>query len=256
MKLERWPVPPSGLGPWRRQVDWRTRHSGIGRREGTVTTHSRSSLRKALVSLLALGLAELGATAPANAQDAQQKKERDEKLLIIYETKSTCTVYPNYPKDGVKDNDPWTIQSGERIVWRYNVNETWAAVQDRERAKVKSFPWWGFTRRDCIGTSVRQKQYPAGRPVPERILEGRSQAPSGWREVDFSVPPAPVVDQERVVKCNATLRDSHNFFIGNVRAGWPVEVTNETRGRKDSWVEVYVPNAKRWGYILRSKFNC
>jgi hypothetical protein len=177
------------------------------------------------------------------------------KLMVRYATRSTCTVYPNYPKEGVVGNSgrTWTIDPGKSLIWRYNVNDTWALISDPARAK-KTFPWWGFTRRDCIGLSIPQKDYPAGVPVPDRILEGRSGVtPSGWRKVDFSVAPAPVVRRQRV-NSTATLRDPANFAIGNLFPQWTVEVTGKTRS-DGHWVEVYVPNAKRWGYVEASNLR-
>jgi hypothetical protein len=172
------------------------------------------------------------------------------KLLVRYSTTSPCTIYPNYPKAGVVGNAgrTWTIGADKTIVWRYNVNATWAVVSDPVRAQRKQFPWWGFTRSGCIGRSIQQTGYPAGQPVPSRILSGRSQQASGWRTVVFRVPPAPVTARHRRVTGNGTLRDPANFVIGNVFPGWHVDVTGRTRSN-GHWVEVYVPNARRWGYL-------
>lgn len=197
---------------------------------------------------IVVAAAILVATAsPAAAGDSQAGT----KLFVRYSTASTCTVYLNYPKEGVLGNgSPWTVPAGETVIWRYNVNSTWALISYPKRAH-ETFPWWGFTRRDCIGASVTQSDYPAGVAVPERVLEGRSHvADSGWRSVDLSVAPAPVVERGRVVVRNATLRDPANFVIGNVPASWHVDVTSQTRSN-GHWVEVYVPNAKRWGYVER-----
>ena len=176
--------------------------------------------------------------------------------MMRYLVKSTCTVYPNYPKDGVIGNDghSWTVAPNGRrsVIWRYNVDSTWALISDPSRAK-EQFPWWGFTRRDCLGASVAQKDYPAGQPVPSRILEGRSQRASGWRSVDFNVAPAPVTGRHKL-DSGATLRDPANFVIGNVLPGWTVEVTGRTRSN-GHWVEVHVPNARRWGYIEQSNLR-
>lgn len=203
-------------------------------------------------------LADTGATArPASASlpaaasapsTYAAASARRKKLLIRYATKSTCTVYPNYPKPGVVGNSGriWHVPAGRSIIWRYNVNSRWALISDPSRAK-RTFPWWGFTPRGCIGRSVRQTDYPAGRPVPSRILEGRSQRASGWRTVDFSVTPARVVRRQRIGS-TATLRDPANFVTGNLFPRWTVDVTGRTRSN-GHWVEVYVPNAKRWGYI-------
>jgi hypothetical protein len=186
----------------------------------------------------------------ASTPQAALAAAHSRKLLVRYATKSTCTIYPNYPKAGVVGNSgrTWTIAGGQTIIWRYNVNRTWAAVSDPRRASAKQFPWWGFTHRACIGRSVRQQGYPAGRPVPNRILSGRSQHKPYWRPVDFSVAPAAVRAHHRRVKSAATLRDGANFVIGNVFADWHVDVTTRTRSH-GHWVEVYVPNARRWGYI-------
>lgn len=236
--------------------------------EQVVCTSSRSSptrgsdqMRVRTLALLATGVATavvvpllvntsagaVPATAPSAAADANATAARA-KLMMRYATVGTCTVHPNYPKEGVVGNESrtWTVAPGRSVIWRYNVNETWAMISDPSRAK-KTFPWWGFTRRDCLGLSVEQKDYPAGVPVPSRILEGRSQRASGWRPVDFSVAPAPVVRRHRL-DSTATLRDPANFAIGNVFPGWTVQVTSRTRNR-GHWVEVYVPNAKRWGYV-------
>ena len=197
---------------------------------------------------IAVAVAALVVTAsPASADDS----EPDTKLFVKYTTTSTCAVYLNYPKEGVLGNgSPWTVPPRETVIWRYNVNSTWALISYPKRAH-ETFPWWGFTRRDCIGTSIEQSDYPAGQAVPERVLEGRSRvADSGWRPVDFSVAPAPVVASGREVVRDATLRDPANFVIGNVPASWHVDVTSETRSN-GHWVEVYVPNAKRWGYVER-----
>jgi hypothetical protein len=196
-------------------------------------------------STITAAAALFAAVSPANAEGAAP----DTKLLIRYATVSACTVYLNYPKDGVLGNElPWTVPAGETVVWRYNVNSTWALISYPKRAH-EVFPWWGFTRRDCLGKSIAQSGYPADVDVPQRVLEGRSRvAASGWRPVDLSVAPAPVVQSGRAVVHDATLRDPANFVIGNVPASWHVDVTGNMRSN-GHWVEVYVPNAKRWGYI-------
>jgi len=207
----------------------------------------RHSLAPGLMAIAA-ALALVGtAVAPAGA--AQQEHSR--KLLIRYEAKSDCTVVPNYPGDGVRGNKArtWTIKQGKTVIWRYNVDSEWALVSDPSRAHER-FPWWGFTRRACIGASVKQKDYPADVAVPNRILEGRSQKESGWRTVHFDVSAGQVVDAQRRVRSNGTLRDPANFVVGNVFKGWRVQVTAVTRGN-GHWVLVYVPNAKRWGYVER-----
>lgn len=213
------------------------------------TTHCTARRIVTLVStIVAAALAALVVAAPAYAGDSA----KETKLFVKYATKSTCTVYLNYPKEGVLGNSsPWTVPAGEAVIWRYNVNDTWALISYSKRAH-EIFPWWGFTRRDCLGTSVRQKGYPAGVAVPTRILEGRSrQVEPGWRPVDLSVKPAAVTEHGRRVVRNATLRDPANFVTGNVLADWHVDVTGRTRS-DGHWIEVYVPNAKRWGYLERS----
>jgi hypothetical protein len=206
--------------------------------------------------LLAAAIGVISAlTAVAMATTAQPASadpgSPEMKLFVKYTTTSACTVYLNYPKDGVVGNgDPWTVPAGESVIWRYNVDSTWALISYPKRAHV-TFSWWGFTRRDCLGASVKQADYPTGVAVPQRVLEGRSQVSStGWRPVGFGVTPAPVLERGRIVVHNATLRDPANFVIGNVPASWHVDVTGRTRSN-GHWVEVYVPNAQRWGYVER-----
>ncbi|WP_432924532.1 hypothetical protein ACQPZZ_29830 [Microbispora sp. CA-135349] len=170
------------------------------------------------------------------------------KLFVRYAAATTCTVYLNYPKPGVVANTTFTIPAGRHLIWRYNVDGEWALVSDPGRAH-DAFPWWGFTRRDCIGRSVPQLDYPAGQPAPDRVQEGRSNvSPSGWRPVGFTLPPARIVEQRRLVTRNATLRDEANFVIGNVLPGWHVHVSDKSRSQ-GHWVYVFVPNAQRWGYM-------
>jgi hypothetical protein len=196
------------------------------------------------------GLAAAGLAATLVGSGTAGAAPHTAKLLVRYATTAPCVIHPNYPKAGVVGNAgrTWTVPAGRSIVWRYNVNATWAAVSDPDRAARKQFPWWGFTRSACIGRSIRQAGYPAGVAVPGRILSGRSQQAAGWRDVVFSVPPAPVTARHRRITGNGTLRDPANFVIGNVFPGWHVEVTGRTRSG-GHWVEVYVPNARRWGYI-------
>lgn len=207
-------------------------------------------MRRRILIMVAAGLAGAAAVATLSGVHGAGAAPHTKKLLVRYATQAPCTIYPNFPKDGVLGNTgrTWTIPDRQTIVWRYNVNQTWAAVSDPERAARKQFPWWGFTRQSCIGRSVEQTGYPAGQPVPTRILSGRSQQASGWREVVFSVPPAAVTSHHHRVRDNGTLRDPANFVIGNVFPGWHVEVTGRTRSH-GHWVEVYVPNARRWGYL-------
>jgi hypothetical protein len=172
------------------------------------------------------------------------------KLLVKYDTSSKCTVYPNYPKKGVIGNGKtFAVPAGrKRIIWRYNVNKDWAVVSDPLRAKHKTYPWWGFTQRNCIKNE------------PALIRQGRSQkgaketGRASWRTVRFSMPPAPVTAKHQLVKHNAMLRDPANFVVGNVPSGWHVDLTAKSRSN-GAWVYVYVPNAKRWGYIERAKLS-
>lgn len=177
----------------------------------------------------------------------------DTKLFVWYETESDCEVVPNYPKPGVKGQGlGWTIPAGKSVVWRYNVNDTWAVVHDPARAEHQ-FPWWGFTKRSCIGESKEQTDYPEGVAVPTRVREGRSHvADSGWRAVDYDQGPEAIVEHGVRVENNGTLRDRANFVVGNVFAGWKVDVTNLTRS-KGHWVYVYSPSARKWGYIEARK---
>lgn len=179
----------------------------------------------------------------------------DTKLFVWYETKTDCEVFPNYPKPGVKGQKlGFTVPAGQSIIWRYNVNETWAVVTDPKRANAK-FPWWGFTRRSCIGKSKKQKDYPSGVAVPKRVREGRSKvADSGWRFVDYDQGPEAIVESNVRVDKNGTLRDRVNFVVGNVFAGQRVDVTGLTRS-KGHWVYVYSPSARKWGYIEARKLD-
>ena len=210
----------------------------------------RKSITLVLSALIAfVTLGQASATAAQAATSASSTK-----LFVKYATKSSCTVHLNYPKDGVIGDRTFTVPEGHAIIWRYNVNATWALISYPSRAH-EEFPWWGFTKRDCIGASVEQTDYPAGRSIPDRILEGRSRvASSGWRSVTFNLPAAPIVAHHQRVNHNATLRDDANFVIGNVPEGWHVDVTGVTRSN-GHWVKVYVPNAKRWGYIEQSKLH-
>lgn len=177
------------------------------------------------------------------------------KLLVRYKTTSACKVVLNYPKAGVVNNDKrtFTVGTGKTIIWRYNVNSTWALVSDPARASARTYPWWGFTPKRCIGTSIEQSGYPAGQAVPRRILEGRSQQADGWRPVDFNASSAGITGRVKMVN-SGTLRDSANFVTGNVPAGWSVDRTGVTRSN-GHWLKVYVPNAKRWGWIEADKLR-
>jgi hypothetical protein len=101
------------------------------------------------------------------------------------------------------------------------------------------FPGCGFTQRSCVAASIKQKGYPAGAPVPDRCR--------------LRPAPAVVRAHHRKLKSNATLRDN-NFVAGNAFNGWHVDVTGRTRSH-GHWVEVYVPNAKRWVYLEASSLS-
>ena len=177
------------------------------------------------------------------------------KLFVVYEASADCVVYPNYPKPGVKGQKlGWTIPKGDTVIWRYNVNDSWAVVSDPSRSR-KRFPWWGFTRKSCIGRSKTQKDYPAGIPVPSRVRQGRSHvASSGWREVDYDQGPAAIVQHGVRLRKNGTLRDRANFVVGNVFAEWHVDVTGITRSG-GHWVYMYSPAARKWGYVEAEKLD-
>lgn len=199
----------------------------------------------ALVAGLTLAGGAAGAAAPT----------RSIALILDYSVAQSCPVYPNYPKDGVIGNQiGWTIAPGDTVAWRYNINSTYAMVSDKKYRNT-SHPWWGITRRDCIGTSLGGEHfptptssYPAGVRIPTSILMGRSAVTaSHYRSVDFSPAAAHEVNPYKEVTSFGTLRDARGrFVIGNVAAGWHVHTTDVTDG---PWTKVYVPNAKRWGWI-------
>jgi len=97
---------------------------------------------------------------------------------LDYAVAAGCTVYPNYPKEGVIGNQiGWTSGTTDVVAWRYNINSTWAMVSDQKYRNSTTHPWWGIVRRSCIGTSIGgepfptpESSYPAGRPIPNRIL--------------------------------------------------------------------------------------
>ena len=211
----------------------------------------------ATLGALALGLA---AAAVVPAAEAAAPK-RDIALILDYNVVGSCPVYPNYPKEGVIGNEiGWVINPGEIVAWRYNVNETWAMISDAKYRNSADHPWWGFTQRSCIGTSIGgepfptpESSYPAGEPIPNRILEGRSaEMADHYRPVDFSPAAGHVVNDHKAITSKGTLRDARGrFVIGNVNAGWHVHQTNEQDG---AWTKVYVPNALRWGWVENTHF--
>ncbi|HEY7074130.1 MAG TPA: hypothetical protein VH418_02120 [Solirubrobacteraceae bacterium] len=189
--------------------------------------------------------------APAAAQ------ARKINLILDYTVAGSCPVFPNYPKAGVRGNDiGWTIAPGDAVGWRYNVNRTWAMVSDRQfRGNKAGHPWWGFVERRCIGTSIGGEHfpkptshYPAGRHIPNRLLQGRSvHGVHHYRRVHFRVPASHVVDRLKRACSRGTLRDAANrFVIGSVAAGWRTRVT---AAHSAGWTKVYVPAAKRWGWL-------
>jgi hypothetical protein len=197
----------------------------------------------------------------ASAAPASVAAQRDVALILDYSVAKTCTVYPNYPKEGVIGNNiGWTIAPGEVVAWRYNVNEHYAMISDKKYRSSPSHAWWGFVDPTCIGTSLGgepfptpESSYPAGEPVPQRLLEGRSAVEADhYRVVDFRVAPGTVVNDYKEITSKGTLRDAANrFVIGNVDAGWHVHQTGE---RNAGWTKVYVPNAQRWGWVQDTHF--
>ncbi|MEV0663879.1 hypothetical protein ACIBI3_21930 [Actinomadura luteofluorescens] len=190
--------------------------------------------------------------APGSALgSAQPQAKRTKHLLIRYAAKKTCKLYPNHKMKG----SPWKIPAGKQLVWRYNIDRTWAIVSDYSRSKRKQYPWWGVTQRNCIGKSVKQTGYPAGKPIPGRILQARSAVTkSGWRTVIWKVPASKITRRNVAVRHNATLRDPANLVLGNVPAGSKVHRTSATRS-KGYWVKVYVPNLHRYGFIEANKLR-
>jgi hypothetical protein len=224
-----------------------------------------SKVRRGLVTLAAvLSAAALGAPAAQAhttgfkaAPPADPDEGRDIQLILDYRVARTCSVHPNYPDGGVIGNDiSWTITTTDIVGWRYNVNDTWAMVSDKKyRNDPHGHPWWGFVQRNCIGGSVGGEHfptptshYPAGQPIPNRMLEGRSQQePDHFKKVDFSPSAAPVINDHKRIASMGTLRDAaNNFVIGNVFPDWHVHQTDQHNA---GWTKVYVPNAKRWGWV-------
>jgi hypothetical protein len=213
---------------------------------------SRKPVRVLATALLTFGVG-LTALAPARADAAPPR--RAIALILDYHVAHACAVYPNYPKAGVIGNHlDWTIAPGEIVAWRYNVNATWAMISDK-KYRNSAHPWWGFTRRSCIGGSVGGEHfptptssYPAGVRIPNMLLQGRSAVTaSHYRSVDFRPTPAHVVNAAKLITTKGTLRDARGrFVIGNVFPGWHVRATDAHDG---PWTKVYVPNAKRWGWV-------
>lgn len=222
-------------------------------------TKVAAAVSAALTAVLAGGLVSMSSAAQ-NADEPAAAK-RNIALILDYTVKKSCTVHPNYPKEGVIGNDiGWKIGTTDIVAWRYNVNATWSMISDKKYRGSGKNPWWGFVRRDCIGTSVGGEHfptptssYPAGRPVPTRVLQGRSAVTeSHYRAVDFRVAPGHVVNERVRIDSKGTLRDKANrFVIGNVFEGWHVRRTDQ---RSQGWTKVYVPNAKRWGWVQDTHF--
>jgi hypothetical protein len=174
-------------------------------------------------------------------------------LIVDYHVVKDCVVHANYPIN--PGGHHWTINKGSKIGWRYNVNSKVAAVSDVEHPD--RFPHWGFVEdSSCIGTSVGQTakdanghtiSYPAGVPMPKRILSGRSQNESGWRAVEWQPKGGAIPAAHRALGHNATLRDTPgDFVIGNVFAAWQVRPTGE---QQNGYTKVYVPSLQRWGWL-------
>ena len=133
-----------------------------------------------------------------------------------------------------------------------------AAVAD-PAAPSGAFPHWGFVAdRHCIGTTVGQTgsyqvchkgkcvthptpPIPAGQPVPDLILWGRSQFKgknnphSYWVKVHWHPEHGAVPATELKMTHSRTLRDAaHAFVIGNVYKGWRVRPTGSVR----SWTSI------------------
>ena len=212
-------------------------------------------MRKTTRRVAAVGLAVAAVLACGMVTTGSAAVKRDVALILDYRVAATCAVHPNYPKDGVIGNDiGWTISTSDIVGWRYNVNETWSMISGKKYRNT-NHPWWGFVRHSCIGTSVGGEHfptpassYPAGRPTPSRLLEGRSAVEADhYRVVDFRVAPGQVVNDHKRIDTMGTLRDAANrFVIGNVFPDWHVHQTDE---HNQGWTKVYVPNAKRWGWV-------
>jgi hypothetical protein len=199
------------------------------------------------------------------ASSAATPKEGDVRghrriLVVGYTTVADCVISPNYQRA----SGAWTIPAGQTINWRYNVTSRVAAVSD-PAGHAKGFPWWGFTQdSSCIGVSVGQRghydvfhdgrwvrhdvSFPAGRPMPRRILSGRSQFEPYWRAVDWRIGHGDIPSHLVRMTHNATLRDRPNrFVIGNVLDGWRVRAGS---AHPSGWTRVYVPVLRRWGWVI------
>ena len=192
-------------------------------------------------------------------------------LIVRYRAAKDCQVQANYPVNPGA-GATWTIKAGKEIGWRFNVDAHVAEVFDPARATAHTFPHWGFvTDRTCIGKSISNRSaywrfqktktkphgawvrhvttYPAGQRVPTRIHYGRSQNKKThyWNHVEWDKTYGAIPATDTVVKHNRTLRDRPNeFVIGNVRAGWHVRTTHET---KAGYTKVYVPVLHKWGWL-------
>jgi hypothetical protein len=221
-------------------ADRATRHDAALDAEITKALDEMVACRAAQVQVArtagAVTAAELagGRTAGAAARTAAAGGPKDGDvrghrriLIVTYHVVSNCTVLANYPVN--PGGRQWTIPAGRTINWRYNVTSRVAAVSD-PAGHAKGFPWWGFVADSgCIGTSVGQTgsyqifhngrwetrtiRYPAGRPVPKRILSGRSQFPPYWRAVDWRPSHGAIPAAQRRMTHNATLRDAANRFV-------------------------------------------
>lgn len=190
-------------------------------------------------------------------------------LLVTYSVRTECQIQNNYPVNPGASPKTWTIKPGSKIIWRYNVNAHVALISDPARG---AFPHWGFvTNSECIGTTLGQQgaywrfekanggtarwvkhatpQIPAGQPIPQRTLAGRSQSAKThyWNTVDWTPAGPAVPAAHQKAPHDRTLRDRPNeFVIGNVKAGWEIRPTGE---RRAGYTKVYVPSLKRWGWL-------
>ena len=233
----------------------------------------RRAVPVAIALAAALGLAAIGtihaSTNPSTnlvttAADTQPGEDEDDvattastsehrRILIVrYHVVKDCKIHANYPSN--PGDHAWVIKKGATISWRYNVTSKIAAVSDP--ARTKSFPHWGFVEdSSCIGASTGQEStyrgkpisFPAGRPMPQRILSGRSQFEPFWRAVDWHPDHGAIPAAQHKLGHDRTLRDApHRFVIGNVYAAWQVRPTS---AHQDGYTLVYVPSLKRWGWL-------